>query len=114
MLGIASCQEDPEYEELSFTELSTPPIGYYTYVGPERIELPSGILQAVEAEVEYGGDRYLIGSFIDLDSRNENIFLVIPMKEKNQFLLIGRTPGQTCMNVTVNGEREECILVTVQ
>ena len=71
VLGLQGCQEDPEYEELSFTELSTPPLGYLTYVGPDRIELPSGILQAVEAEVEYEGDHYLLGSFIDLDSRNQ-------------------------------------------
>ncbi len=114
LLGLQACQEDPEYEELSFTKLSTPPIGFITYVGPDRIELPSGILQAVEAEVEYEGDRYLIGSFIDLDSQNENNFVVIPMAKKNQYLLIGRNPGQTCMNVTVNGERKECILVTVE
>ena len=114
LLAIPACQDDPEYEELSFTETSSPPLGYTTYVGPDHIVIPSGILQAVEAEVEYQGDRYLIGSFVDLASRNENVLGILSMGDKNHFLLIGRQPGQTCVDVTVNGEREECIDVTVE
>lgn len=78
------------------------------------IVLPTGILQAVEAEVEYEGDRYLIGSFVDLSSHNENVLGIFPRGEKNQYLLIGRQAGQTCMDVTVNGDWEECIHVLVE
>jgi hypothetical protein len=114
LLCIPACQDDPEYKELTFTETNQPPPGYDTIVESDIIVLSPGIVQAVKADVEYKGDRYLRGSFVDLSSQNENIFGVFSMGKKNQFLLIGRGEGQTCMEVTVNGEWEECIDVTIE
>ena len=114
LLGMAACQEDPEYKALSFTELSAPPMGYDTSIESDEIRVPAGILQVVKADVEYMGDRYLIGSFVDLSSQDERVFTVIPMTKKNHFLLVGKAAGHTCMDVTVNGDWEECIDVTIE
>ena len=113
-LGIQACQDDPEYEKITFTKTDSSPAGYDTYVGSDRIVLAAGIVQAIKADVEYQGNRYLIGSFVDLASRDETIFGILSMGKKNQYLLIGKRQGQTCMDVTVNGVWEECIGVTIE
>mgnify|MGYP001767691450 CR=1 FL=1 len=114
VLGAEACATDAEYDWLRLTKTSWSPAGYETYVGSDQIELPAGIVQEVEAKVEYKGSRYLIGSYVELSSQNDYIFSVFSMGKKNEFLLVGRTRGQTCMDVTVNGEWEECIDVAVE
>ncbi len=50
---------------------------------------------------------------IELDSRNRRVFDVRESPETDEFVLIGVTPGKTCMEVHVSGNFEECIDVQI-
>jgi hypothetical protein len=114
LLSVTACQETPKYDRLRFTELGSSPMDYTTIISSESITLPTDIVQVIKADVEYKGDRYLIGSFVGLSPQNENILRIFPMTKKNHFLLIGTEPGRTCIDVKVNGVWEECIEATVE
>ena len=41
------------------------------------------------------------------------IFTTYPRAERDEFVLVGVNPGETCMDVVIEGDAEGCVPVTI-
>ncbi len=80
----------------------------------KRIVVTEGIAVLIEVEPVSGSRRdFEYDTKIELESEDREVFKALPTDEDDQFVLIGVTPGETCMNVRVADAHRECISVQV-
>ena len=102
----------PDYSHVDLEPLSTPPAP--VSVRGSRVELPAGMAVVVAAELQSdNSQQYDESSSLDLLSADRYIFTTYQREEYDQFVLVGVNPGETCMDVMVDGRREGCVPVTV-
>ncbi len=97
MLLSAGCF--PDLERVEFEQLNTPPLS--VTVSPSKLEIPEGIGVAVQASA-YDVDGDEADGTMTIDGSGVHV-IVREGSEKNQFFLLGRSPGSSTLMVTVTG-----------
>ncbi len=109
LLAVA-CQ--PHYDGLELTLSSEPPVP--VRISGEEIELPVGIAVAVEVEPQSSGRfNYYEDDPLELRSQDREILRVEVTEDPRIFVLVGVSPGETCVEIEVVGEDHGCIPATV-
>lgn len=105
-----ACQ--PSFGYLEVTVRSSPPLP--VSVRDHRFELPVGVavLIAVEPMSDNIND-YVETDRLDLSPSDAAILDIEPGPESRTFVLIGVNPGETCVDVYINGRAEQCIPAVV-
>ena len=107
---LAGCA--PDFGHVELEPLSTPPVP--VSVRGSRVELPAGVAVAVKAELFSESARpYDDTNSLDLLSQDRVIFTTYPRAEPYEFVLVGVNPGETCMDVVIDGDAEGCVDVVV-
>jgi hypothetical protein len=76
--------------------------------------MPAGVAVVVEAELLSDGTRPYDDSFaLDLLSQDRVVFTTYQREDPREFVLVGINPGETCMDVVINGDAEDCVPVTI-
>ena len=102
----------PDFGRVELEPLSTPPVP--VSVRGSRVELPAGVAVVVQAELQSDNARPYDENFtLDLLSQDRVVFTTYTREETNQFVLVGINPGETCMDVVIEGHVEGCVPVTV-
>ena len=110
-IAIVACF--PEFERLTITQLSTPPVA--ASMVSDHIELTAGTGVIVEVEpVSGNSEPYNDSDDVELESGNLNIMRVMRGERFREFAITGVTSGSTHMRVLINGSCEQEILVTVR
>ena len=109
-LGLAACQ--PDYGSLEIEVGSSPPLP--VSIHDHDFQLPVGIAVLINVTpVSANSNNYVETDEVELSSDDRTILSVEPGPEARSFVLTGVKVGETCVQVYVNGGREECIPTTV-
>ncbi|TPV92900.1 MAG: hypothetical protein B7733_23360 [Myxococcales bacterium FL481] len=103
----------PCYESLEVTAVTTPASAVVLSPG---FELAAGTSVTVEVEPVSRSDRpaYNDHTWVGLVSQDPEIFRVeADAADPRRFALVGVAPGETCVDVQINGFVEDCIPATV-
>ena len=112
MASLAGCQ--PEFSTVELEAVSSPPVGVTTVVRDDEVEVPAGVAIAVEVTPLSGNSTPYSGEDkIRLHGRDESVLDAEPTEERRVFVLIGVSPGTTCIEVEINGSEKTCIDATV-
>lgn len=111
VLSMSGCSS---YDSLDIDLLSSPPAT--VDIDPTRIEIPAGVSVLVYAFPVSANNTDYNERKVKLRLRSDDpfVFDVRETGEADEFILIGVMPGQTCMEVSVMGEVEECIPVRIR
>lgn len=110
LFALTACRPDFGYVELE--PLSTPPVP--VSVRGSEVELPAGVAVVVKAELQSDNARPYDDSYmLDLLSQDRVIFTTYPRDTDYEFVLVGVNPGETCMDVVIDGHTEGCVPVVV-
>jgi hypothetical protein len=110
MFVTAGCA--PDFSHVELEPLSTPPVP--VSVRGSRVEMPAGVAVVVEAQLQSDNSRPYDDSFqLDLLSQDRVVFTTYPREEERQFVLVGINPGETCMDVVIDGDAEGCVPVMI-
>ena len=110
ILALPACQ--PRFGYLEITVKSSPPVP--VSVRDQAFEIPVGIAVLIHAEpVSDNMNDYVATDDVDLITQKSAILDVEPGPDDRTFVLVGVSPGDTCVDVFINGSREECIPATV-
>ena len=102
----------PDFSHVDLEPLSTPPVP--VSVRGSRIEMPAGVAVVVRATLQSDNARPYDESFtLDLLSADRVVFTTYVRPEADEFVLVGVNPGETCMDVVINGDVEGCVPVTI-
>lgn len=108
-LFAAGCGAD--YGRITLDELSSPPT--QVTIRDAYIEIPAGVAIVVKAGIESDTNKDFESSDdLDLLSENRGIFVTYK-RGSREFVFVGQNRGQTCVEVLINGSREDCIEVLV-
>lgn len=109
----AGCAEDRlVYSGTEFEVQSAPPSP--VSFEPDRIELMAGVAVKVRAIPHSSGElEYSDRDLLTLRAAAPNVLEVYSTENEHEFVLVGAEVGQTCLEVTINRKREECIDVRV-
>lgn len=111
-LGLSAIACNPDYHTVRLSTESNPPAA--VNIRGNRVELPAGIAVVIEAElVSRTNEDYPGRGELELYSADRNVFEVYPRPSHEEFVIVGISPGTTCMDVVVDGRQEDCIDVTV-
>lgn len=98
----------PEYDHVELELYSSPPIP--VWVSGTDIEIPAGLAVAVEVEpIARSRIEYVPDDEVELESEDRAILRVDATENSRRFVFVGVEPGETCVVVTVLGDREDCI-----
>lgn len=114
LLTALGCADDePRYAGLEFDVVSSPPTP--VSINTTHIELVEGIAVRVDVEPVSRGERYHERDRVALRARDAERFAVYLGEEHDRsFVFVGLRPGESCLEVTINRELEECIPVRVR
>lgn len=102
----------PDFSHVELEPLSTPPVP--VSVRGAEIELPAGVAVVVRAELFSDSARpYDENHSLDLLSADRVVFTTYQREDDREFVLVGVNPGETCMEVVINGHVEDCVPVIV-
>jgi hypothetical protein len=111
LLAMAACQ--PNYNGLAIEPVSTPPTS--VTVRPHLFELPVGVAVAISVKPRSSSQEpYHSSARVELVSLDRNVFDVKRRDDPREFVLIGVAPGETCVEVRIDGVAEECIDAVVR
>lgn len=98
-----------EYAYLELEVRNNPPTAYE--VNSNRIEMYVGtsIIVFADPESSVRTDFSDNGGVVELRSQDSSVLDVRPVTGRDRFLLGGNNPGQTCLEVWVKDEFQECI-----
>lgn len=112
VLSMMLCGCAPDFSHVDLEPLSTPPVP--VSVRGSRIEMPAGVAVVVRAELHSETSRPYDDHYsLDLLSQDRVIFTTYPRAERDEFVLVGVNPGETCMDVVIEGDVEGCVPVTI-
>ena len=103
-LLVAGC--GPSYERLDIDLLTDPPRKVSVDDG---IQVSLGVVAIVRVRPISSSSSYDSDEVVRLDSRNDSILTVEASTEHRTFALIGMSEGETCVEVSVDGDFGECI-----
>ena len=113
LLALAACGDDgPRYAGLEFDVISAPPVP--VSVTNNAIDISAGISVKVEVTPLSSEDRYTNRHQLDLRPRNLDVLAVYLTEDPRNFVLVGVRPGETCLDVLINRDEQECIPVRVR
>lgn len=113
LLLVSSVACKPDYGGMIIEPLSTPPVT--VTVQSTLIEMPAGIAIAIEARPRSSSsESYPEGTRVDLISQDREVLVVQRREDRRQFVLVGVAAGDTCLEVQLDGDAQECIEVSVQ
>jgi hypothetical protein len=114
-LLTSACAEDGlVYSGTEFEVQSAPPAQAPASFEPDRIELVAGVAVKVLAIPHSSGEvQYQKRDLLTLRPENAGVLEVYHTEKDHEFVLVGVEPGQTCLEVTINRDRLECIDVRV-
>jgi hypothetical protein len=99
---------EPEYDESRLSQQSNPP--GEVYLTGETLDVPAGIAVLVRVDPRSSSkEPYSSDTDVELRAKDTGILNVKRGLEVRQFVLIGISPGNTCLEVVINGTVEECI-----
>lgn len=111
LLSLGACQ--PQYAGLSIEPVSTPPTT--VTVRPHLIELPVGVAVVIAVRPRSSSSEFYSSSTrVDLVSLDRSVFNTQRREDPREFVLVGVAPGETCVEVRIDGAPEECIDVVVR
>ncbi len=103
---------DPEYDSVDFRVISDPPVD--VIVKSDSIELTSGVVVMVKAKLlDDDGDEFASGDDVQFVSQNISVFTMRNGVEEREFALIAVSPGQTTLEVQVDGKVKDRLDVVV-
>mgnify|MGYP000614946603 CR=1 FL=1 len=103
----------PAYDHLEIDLVSAPPVP--VRVESDEIELPVGVAIVVDVEPKSANDyEYFKDDEVELDPQDRQVLRVDPTADPRRFVITGVKVGQTCIDIEVLGEREQCVPATVQ
>lgn len=105
LLALAGCHAMYAGLEIRLYTSTTEPV----VVTDQQIELPAGLAVAIEVLPLSGNRREYDDDALVLRSEREDILLAEPADRQGWFVLVGVAPGETCVAVELDGEREDCI-----
>ena len=113
LVALGACGEDgPRYAGVEFDVISAPPVP--VSITNNAIDLTAGISVKVEVTPLSSEDRYENRHQLDLRPRNLDVLAVYFTEEPRKFVLVGVRPGDTCVDVLINRDEQECIPVRVR
>lgn len=102
----------PQYQTITFELRSQPPLP--VRISADEIEIPAGIAVSVHATLESSTRiEFVPDDALDLDSQDRGILLSDATPGSHNFVLVGVAVGETCLQVEVEYEEQECIPVRV-
>ena len=111
LLSLAACQ--PKYDGLIIEPVSTPPTS--VTVRPFLFELPVGVAVVISVRPRSSGfEHYDSNTRVELVSLDRSVFNVQRREKDREFVLVGVSPGETCVEVRVDGVPQECIEAVVR
>lgn len=103
LLGFCSC--DDQQDELSIELVSAPPEQASVEVAYPRILLPAGVVLAIEFRRQGGEDRQFDDdASFTVYSDNPRIARALQTDDNRQFLVVGKSPGQTRLRINLGKE----------
>lgn len=106
LLGLAAC--GPRYDGLTITLNSEPPLP--VNINDTVIELPVGIAVVIDVyPLSSTRFDYYESDQLALRSEDRDVLRVEPTSEPRRFIVIGVTPGETCVAVEVDHDDHGCI-----
>ncbi len=107
LLGlVVACS--PSYDGVDIETATSPPSA--VFVNSREVEIPAGVSVLVEARVRSSNRHEFDASYdVELRSDDRNILRVEPGGARAEFILIGVRPGNTCVEVVVDDDIEDCI-----
>ncbi len=115
LLVVATCVGvscGPEFDYLDLYVVSEP--AFAVDVGSDAVRLPAGATVVVTAHPRSSKRKdYDSNTDLELNSENDAVFAVNPGLHRNEFAFIGISPGQTRIEVRVDGHLEDHIDVVV-
>lgn len=111
-VGCAETPPTAEFGDLQLTANNTPP-GQIS-LQADRITLAEGAALSVTAEVESRtAEPYNVDTELDLRTSDSTVFQVYPSGGVN-YVLVGISEGESCLEVIVDGSVEDCVDVVIQ
>lgn len=113
-LAPLGCADDePRYAGLEFDIVSAPPTP--VSIQTTSIELVQGVAVRVDVTPVSRGQRYRERDLLSLRSRDAERFAVYAGEESDRsFVFVGLRAGESCLEVTINRDLEECIPVRIR
>lgn len=109
-LLVAAC--GPRYDGVDIELHSEPPVP--VRVSENEFELPVGIAVAIDVKpLSSNQFDYYQSDQLDLRSDDRQILRVEPTENPRRFILIGVSPGETCVELEVDYSDRGCIPATV-
>ena len=96
----------PSYERLDIDLLTDPP---RSVALGSVIELSLGTVAVIRVEPISSSEDYDDDVHVSLESRDDSVLTVEPALEDHSFALIAMGEGETCVEVFVDHELEECL-----
>lgn len=109
--GLIACIRDQDYAGLEFDVESAAPVP--VSIESDRIELVAGIAVKVEIKPLSDGRSYSSKDQVTLRADDSEIFTVYGAERAREFVLVGLREGESCLEVRINRDEEECIEVRV-
>ncbi len=110
LVALAGC-DGQEYSHIRFEAVTSPPL--QASVTSDKITIPAGIALQVLATPVADGVSYDSHDRLSLVSDDDSVLRVFGTASRNQFVLSGFDEGSTCLEVRINGSREDCIRVSI-
>jgi hypothetical protein len=111
LLASSACQ--PSYAGLSIEPVSIPPTS--VTVRSHLFELPVGVAVVISVRPRSSSQEpYASSAWIELVSLDRSVFEVKRRDDPREFVLVGVAPGETCVEVRIDGVPEECIDAVVR
>jgi hypothetical protein len=110
---VSACAEDRQvYAGTEFEVQSAAPSA--ASFEPDLIQIEAGQAVKVRAEPRSSGEiAYTELDLLSLRPQNVGALDVYSTEVDHEFVFVANEPGQTCVEVIINREREECIAVRV-
>lgn len=106
LVALAACS--PNYDGVDLETTTSPPTT--VFVSSREVELPAGVSVLVEARARSANRHSYDASYdVELRSDDRNVLRIEPGVARSEFLLIGVRAGNTCIEVIVDDELEDCI-----
>ncbi len=106
------CACGPRYDGIDIELSSTPPIP--VRMSSTEIEIPVGIAVAIDVlPLSSNSYDYYQDDQLSLTSRDRNVLRVETTAKARRFVVVGTSPGQTCVDIKVDYRERGCIPATV-
>lgn len=111
-LAATGCDDGPSYAGLSFDVISAPPVP--VMITSDSVRLVEGIAVKVTVTPLSHGDHFSKKTRISLNAKDPTLVSIFASEAPREFVFVGARSGESCLEVSVGGELEECIPLSVR